>query len=72
MPPGLKDLLLGYNHIADLGGLQFHQNYCSSSCLQVLDVSYNRITHVDQIPSLERSHNPYVQHICVEGNDAAL
>ena len=74
LPLGLKDLLLSYNQISDMSGLEFDcaTNEIGQPSLQLLDVGYNKITHVDQIPSLDKSEDPYVQHICVEGNDAAV
>lgn len=40
--------------------------------LQLLDISYNKILHVDQIPSLDKREDPYVSFMCVEGNDAVV
>ena len=74
LPLGLKDLLLSYNQISDISGLEFDcaTNEIGQPSLQLLDVSYNKITHVDQIPSLDKSEDPYVQYLCVEGNEAAV
>ena len=72
LPLGLQGLLLGYNLITDLACLNFDHDSAQRPCLRVLDLSYNKLVHVDQIPSLNPVDNPYVLHICVEGNDAAL
>lgn len=49
MPLGLKDLMLSYNQIKDISNLEFDcdSNEMGLPSLQLLDISYNKILHVD-------------------------